>query len=75
MKSLERRFNNIQKKNPNLGDYCCFARAVNGQKFSRVTISLWFNKLIPKEDYSSSEKKDLIRQLVFLSNGAEEGKK
>jgi len=75
MKSLERRFNNIQKKNPNLEDYPCLARAINGQGFSERTIAEWFNKLVPKEDYSGSEKKDLIRHLVSLSNGVEEGKK
>lgn len=77
MRSLERRFKNIRdkKSNLNLGDYPCFARAVNGQGFSKGTIAEWFNKLIPKEDYLSSEKKDLIRQLVSLSNRVEEGKK
>lgn len=75
MKSLERRFNNMQKRNPNLGDYVVFAQAVKSAKFSQTTIAQWFNKLVPKDDYSSSEKKNLIRHLVSLSNKDEEGKK
>ena len=75
MKSLERRFKNIQKKNLDLGDYCCLARAVKYQKFSKKIIAYWFNKLMPKEDYLKSEKRSLISQLVCLSNGTEEGKK
>jgi len=77
MKSLERRFKNIQnkKKNSDLGDYCCLARAVKYQKFSKRVIAHWFNKLMSKEDYLKSEKRSLISQLVCLSNDTEEGKK
>ena len=75
MRSIERRFKNIQKKNPNLGDYCCLARAVKYQKFSKNIIAQWFNKLMPKDDYLNSEKRSLISQLISLSNGVEESKK
>jgi len=77
MRSLERRFKNIQsqKKNSNLGDYCCLTRAVKYQKFSKKIIAYWFNKLMPKEDYLKSEKRSLISQLVSLTNELEEGKK
>lgn len=66
MRSLERRFKNIQRKNPYTGDCVCFARAVKKQKFNKTTIAYWFNRIIKKDDYSKSDKKDLIKHLENL---------
>ena len=75
MRSLSRRFKNIQKRSPIDGDYCCLARAIRYQKFSKNIIAQWFNKLMPKEDYLRSEKRSLISQMISLTNELEEGKK
>lgn len=73
MKSLERRFNNISKKNPNLSSYLCFVEAVRGQGFSKQTIHNWFSQLVDKEDYNKTEKRALLEHLTNLSNVIEEG--
>jgi len=63
MKSIERRFDKIQKKNPYYSSIICFNLAVMEQGFSEVRIARQFNKLVDKDDYFSSDKKDI---LLFL---------
>ena len=57
MKSIERNYNNVRRHNPYWSTHTCFAVAVRGGKFSRGTISRWFNKLVDKDDYAPKEKK------------------
>ena len=66
MKSIERRFNKIQKKNPYYSSIVCFNLAVEKQGFSKPTIARWFNKLVDKDDYSSSDKKDIFEFLYAI---------
>ena len=73
MRSIERRFKEIENKNPFWSSYICFAEAVKGQKFSRRTISIWFSKLVEKSDYGAKDKKALITNLEALSKIAEDG--
>ena len=68
MRSIQRRFSNIQKKNPNLSSYMQFAKAIKGENFSKDTIARWFKKLVDEEDYLQSDKRHLIKHLVSLSN-------
>jgi hypothetical protein len=67
MRSLKRIFNKIRMENPFWSDYTCFAEAVHGKGFSRKTIIRSFNSLVDKEDYTRSEKKEIIEHLVGLS--------
>lgn len=66
MKSLQRRFNNIVEKNPYMSTSAAFALAIMGQKFSRQIIHRWFNKLVDKDDYSKSEKTEILHSLEKL---------
>ncbi|MFA4942071.1 MAG: hypothetical protein WC564_00315 [Patescibacteria group bacterium] len=75
MKSIERRFKNLEASNPGWSTYTCFAEAISGQGFGEQTIGRWFNKLVDKNDYSSSDKKDVLKHLVNLSKMAEGDKK
>jgi DNA invertase Pin-like site-specific DNA recombinase len=68
MKSIKRRFNNIAKRNPNYSSYLSFAEAVKGQGFSKQTIQRWFNKLVDKDDYARSEKRETVDFLINLSS-------
>lgn len=68
MKSLERRFNNITRRNPSWSSYTCFASAILGQRFSRQTIHRWFYKLIEKDDYAINETREVLRHLECLTN-------
>ena len=74
MKSLQRRFNNISQLNPYWSSYICFAEAIDGQNFSKKTITSHFKALIEKDDYDKRDKKGLIKNLLSLSQKtAEEG--
>ncbi len=75
MKSIERRFRGIKEKNPNYSSYLCFAEAVSKQKFSKQTIQRWFNRLVDKDDYAKSEKRETVDFLAKLSNSREDDKK
>lgn len=68
MKSIERRFNAMTAKYPNHSSYLCFAKAVDGQEFSKQAIHRWFNQLVDKEDYVRKEKKAILAHLCALSN-------
>lgn len=67
MKSVQARFNILQKENPNLSDYIVYAKTVRGQKYSPRIISQWFNKLIDKSEYMRSDKELLLNHLLRLS--------
>lgn len=67
MRSLERRFKNIQDKNPLLSSYICYSMTVRGQGFHKEAIERHFN-LIDKDDYTRKDKPALIEYLFELSN-------
>jgi len=71
MKSIERRFKNVTKKNPHWSSYTCFAEAIQEQSFSEQRISRWFHKLVEKEDYSKKDKKQILAFLYDLTEKPE----
>lgn len=75
MKSIERRYKNIEVKNPFWCSFICFAEAVKNQHFNRQAISRWFSKLVEKDDYAKSDKKQILNHLENLSNPAEDDRK
>lgn len=75
MKSIERRFKDIREKKQGWSSYIVFAQAVTGQKFSKETIRRWFNKLVDKDDYVASDKKNLLTNLESLTNDVTTPKK
>ena len=75
MRSIERRFDKLQLKNPYWSSCICFVTAVTGQNFSKQSLHNWFNKLVEKTDYIKSEKKEVIAHLEELNNPSEEHKK
>ena len=68
MKSIERRFNNIQGKQPGWSSYVAFAVAITGQKFSKESLHRWFNKLVEKDDYDKKDKRGIMKHLEDLTN-------
>ena len=69
MRSLERKFQELQKSNVGLGSYIIFANTITDEGFSPDIIRRWFNLLVDKEDYLQSEKRGLFANLNTLSNG------
>ncbi len=72
MRSIQRRFNNITKRNPTMSSYVSFAKAIKGQKFTKQMISRWFYKLVEEDDYSKNERRALLSHLDKLSNTPED---
>ena len=69
-RNIEEAFNETKRKHPMLGAYIVLAEIVAGKKYSRRTLNYWLNKLVPKQDYESGEKGDLLDHLFLLSNGS-----
>jgi hypothetical protein len=73
MRSIQKRFNKIQEKNPYWSSMTCFNEAIREQGYSQKNIYYWFPKLVDKDDYQKSDKKDILCFLLSLSKRAEEG--
>ena len=67
MRSLQRRFNKIEKNNPYWSSHTCFAETIDQQEFSHQTIRRWFNKLVEKDDYDKKDKKAILKHLFKLN--------
>lgn len=72
MRSIERRFEIYKRKNPDLGDFTILMRTVKGQNYSKETISRWFKKLVEKDEYSPSDKRHLMGELLKLTKYSED---
>lgn len=66
MKSVERRFSEIQAKNPLHSSFICFVEAIKGQNFKKESLSKWFRRLVDKADYSRSDQGTILEQLAEL---------
>jgi len=66
-KSIKRRFENAQKKYPELSDLVCFGRAVSGEELPRPEIYRLLGKLVPKSDYPAVKRIFLVSHFAYLS--------
>jgi len=73
MRSIEANYKKVQAHNPNLGTYPCLSRVVIYRKFSRKSLIKAFNELMPEDEYTKDETKELIDYLEHLTNLPEEG--
>lgn len=67
MRSIERRFLNLQHKRSNVSSLLNLAAAVKGQNFSADRISRALTRLVEKDDYDRSERRITLKHLVSLS--------
>ena len=72
MRSIERTFKNIQKKNPFYSSWTCFAETVKNRNYTKRTINFWFNRLVDTEDYRREERKELLSFLYDCTNTPED---
>ena len=75
MRSIKRRFEQVQKTEPGRSSYTSFAKAISKQGFTKRVLSYWFNKLVDKDDYQSAEKRSLVEHLCHLSKLSEDSTK
>lgn len=71
MRSIERRFSNLQETLPLLSSFMNFSGAIKDQGFDVGMVHRWFNKLVNKDDYERSDKKALLKHLVEKINPEE----
>ncbi len=67
MRSIERRFDNIQDENPYWSDWTCFAEAIRRQNFSKDRIRRYFNELVDEGEYENKDKRLLLKYLYRLT--------
>lgn len=60
MKKFKPTFTKYQSDNPGWSSLTCFNQTVNNRNFSKRIIYYWFNKLVDKNDYSQSNKKEIM---------------
>ena len=72
MRTIERRFDTIRKKNEHWSDYVCLAEAIRGRNFTRRRIYTYFKKLVNKDDYEDADTNALVRFLHQVTKQAEE---
>mgnify|MGYP001568903772 CR=1 FL=1 len=75
MRSIKRSYLKAQNRNPNIGTYVCLASVVKHRKFSRKALVKAFNELMPEEEYSNDETKELVDYLEYLTKLPVEGEK
>lgn len=66
MKSIQYTFDALKQRNPYWGTYVIFAETVKQTQPNYRILKLWFNKLVDKADYLSSEKNQLLTHLKSL---------
>lgn len=67
MKSIERKFKKLNNRNPYWSSLICFTEAVKSSGLSRQTIHRRFNKLVDKNDYNKTDKKQIMSFLESIS--------
>lgn len=67
MKSIERKFKKLNNRNPYWSSLICFTEAVKSSGLSRQSIHRWFNKLVDKNDYDKTDKKQIMSFLESIS--------
>ena len=63
MRSIERRFKKFSKQNLLLADYANLRLAVLGQRYTKRTLSTYFDLLVPIADYDGKERMELLEDL------------
>ena len=74
MKSLNRRFAEVQEKRPGCSSIVNMSAAVKDGRFTPRVVSYWFNRLVEKDDFTETDRRDILKHLNALS-GAEDGRK
>ncbi len=67
MKELTKRFKGFREEFPALGDVIVMSMAVDSQEYSKDLIQRAFNKLVSKDEYDVSEKREIVECLVNYS--------
>lgn len=75
MRSIEKRFQEIKKKNPYWSSLICFTHVIRGMKLNKQTIRRNFKKIVDKQDYEKNEKMEILRYLEGYAKLPEDNQK
>ena len=67
MKSLSRRFQIFENKNPLYSSWTNFCLSIEKQNFSNQILKKWFSKLVPTDDLSDCSKNELLQHASHLN--------
>jgi hypothetical protein len=65
MKTITERYKAFENKN--LGAIPTLKRAIRGMHYGKQLITNAFNKYVPKEEYSKSEKDEILEDLYYAT--------
>jgi CRISPR/Cas system CSM-associated protein Csm2 small subunit len=68
---MKEKFNELQEKYCNLSSAMIFSKLVKGRNMTNSEIRKWFKKLVNKDDWDGSNREEVVRFYVRLSNGLE----
>ena len=60
MKTINQKFKEIKKEHEEWGDVIIFSEAVYNRNYKLPDIRKYFNKLVNKDEYEKSEKKEIV---------------
>jgi hypothetical protein len=63
MRSIQRRYKEIRRRNPAWSTYVCFGEAIAGQGFGDRALHDWFNRLVDIEDCPDGNRHCALRYL------------
>ena len=67
MKSIEKRFQDLQRRRPGCSSIINFAGAIKSGKFASRVVSHWFNRLVEKDDFSEVDRRTILENLNELT--------
>lgn len=67
MKELTKRFQSFREEHPALGDVIIMSMAVDSQEYPKEMIQRAFNRLVSKDEYDVSDKREIVEHLVKYS--------
>lgn len=66
MEQIKKRFEMFKERNPYWSSFTCFANAITGKEYGKIAIGLAFRKLVEKDDYSKSDRDEILEGLYKL---------
>lgn len=71
MEDITSLFYSIQQDNPHWSSYVCLLNAVKGKGLKRKSCESYFDALVDKDDYFKSDREDLIKTLIDVSQAVD----
>ncbi|OGG50382.1 hypothetical protein A2704_05600 [Candidatus Kaiserbacteria bacterium RIFCSPHIGHO2_01_FULL_54_36b] len=74
MRTIETRFADMQRRRPMVSTLLNFGAAVKGGKFKPRMVSYWFNRLVEKDDFEGTPRREILKHVNALSGSRPVGR-